>query len=34
MHWPQVALRHSALPDAAKTIRALAGAPKGVATPS
>ena len=34
MHWPQVALRHSALPDAAKTIRALAGAPKVVATPS
>ena len=26
-HWPQVALRHSALPDATKAIRALAGAP-------
>ena len=25
--WPQVALRHSALPDAAKAIRALAGVP-------
>ena len=25
--WPEVALRHSALPDAAKTIRALAGVP-------
>jgi UPF0042 nucleotide-binding protein len=25
--WPQVALRHSALPDAAKAIRAVAGVP-------
>jgi RNase adapter protein RapZ len=26
-HWPQVVLRHSALPEAAKSIRALAGTP-------
>jgi UPF0042 nucleotide-binding protein len=26
-HWPQVALRHSALPEAAKSMRALAGTP-------
>jgi UPF0042 nucleotide-binding protein len=26
-HWPQVVLRHSALPEAAKSMRALAGTP-------